>query len=522
MSFVREPLTDLASLPARVHQLIDPWARATPQAVAVSDAAGALTYSALAQETERLAAALRAAGVLAGERIILVCENCVAAALFVLAASRCDAWIVPVNARLAKAEIDAITAHSGARALFFTLAASREARALAQSYGASPFDFPGHGEIAVLWPAGARAPEPVEAAPERQVALLIYTSGTTGVPKGVMLSHRNIAYVAVAGAKIRATGPGDRIYCVLPVSHVYGIASVLFGTLANGGRLDLVARFSPADMARALREDAITVLYGVPAMYAKLLDHYRETGAAPSAPELHAARAGGAPLDLSLKQRFEAAFGVALGNGYGLTEAAATVAATRPSSPRADGSVGHGLPDLDLEIRDTAGAPVKKGDVGTLFVRGPNIMLGYYRDAAATAAVLDARGFFDTGDLARELDDGAIEIAGRMKELIIRSGFNVYPPDVEQAINAHPDVLHSAVVGRAVEGNEEVIAFVEAAPGRALDTEALRSWLRGHLAPYKIPSLVITGPLPATSTGKILKSKLKARASAPDFPAKGE
>ena len=521
MSWTPEARTDLATLPARVHLLIEPWVAATPDAIAVSDATGALSYRAFAQAGARLAAQLRQEGIKPGDRLILICENCVAAALFIFAASRCDAWIVPVNARMARGEIDAIAAHSGARALFFTVAASREARALSESFAARPFGFAEAGEISVCWPETARQPEKVEAAPEKQVAVLIYTSGTTGSPKGVMLSHRNLAYIAVAGAKVRATGPGDRIHCVLPVSHVYGIGSVLFGALSNGARLDLVARFTPAEMARALRDDAITVLYGVPAMYAKLLDYYRETGTAPLAPKLHAARAGGAPLDLDLKQRFEAAFGLTLGNGYGLTEAAATVAATRPHSPRADCAVGQRLPDLDIEIRDDTGACVKCGEVGTLFVRGPNIMLGYYRDEAATRAVFDARGFFDTGDLAREIDDQAIEIAGRMKELIIRSGFNVYPPDVEQAINAHPDVLQSAVVGRAVEGNEEVIAFVEAAPGRVIDAGALRGWLRERLAPYKIPSAIVVAALPVTSTGKILKSKLKAVAGAPGFALKG-
>jgi acyl-CoA synthetase (AMP-forming)/AMP-acid ligase II len=333
-------------------------------------------------------------------------------------------------------------------------------------------------------------------------AALVYTTGTTGNPKGVMLSHRNLLFVAAVSSRLRGLAPGDLAYGVLPISHVYGLTSVLLGTLYAGACLQLAPRFTPQAMLDAIRTGGLTIVQGVPAMYARLLELCDANGIErPLASKLRFAYAGGSPLDPMLKQSVETLLGVPLHNGYGLTEAAPTVSQTRLDAPRLDTSVGHAIPGVELRV---------EGPDGRLLVRGPNVMQGYYRDPDGTAAVLGSDGWLDTGDLARQDADGALFIAGRSKELIIRSGFKVYPLEVETVLNAHPAVTQSAVVGRALEdGNEEVLAFVQPAAGSALAPDELAQWAADRLAPYKRPSrIVLMKNLPAAPSGKVLKHLL--------------
>jgi acyl-CoA synthetase (AMP-forming)/AMP-acid ligase II len=325
-----------------------------------------------------------------------------------------------------------------------------------------------------------------------------------------MLSHRNLLFAAMTGAGLRRLAPGDRVYAALPVSHVFGLASVSMSALLAGAALHLVPRFTPEGLAAALAHEGISVVPGVPAMYARLLDHLRRTGRAVLAPRVRFLYAGGAPLDAQLKADVEALFGQPLHNGYGLTETSPTVSQTRLDAPRADLSIGPPVPGIEIRIVDGEGRAVGHGATGELHVRGPNVMLGYYRAPELTAAALGADGWLRTGDLARADEAGNLFIAGRSKELIIRSGFNVYPIEVEGVLNQHPAVSQSAVVGRAVAGDEEVVAFVELRAGAAATAEELRAFAAERLAPYKRPGeVVVLAALPATSTGKVLKSRLR-------------
>jgi long-chain acyl-CoA synthetase len=250
-------------------------------------------------------------------------------------------------------------------------------------------------------------------------------------------------------------------------------------------------------------------------MYVRLLE-YLEAGVQPfTAPQLRFIYAGGSPLDPALKGNIERLTGLTLHNGYGLTEAAPTVTQTRLDSPRSDCSVGMALPGVELRVVDTLGRDVLPGEAGELWVRGPNVMRGYYRNTELTAQAISAEGWLNTGDMARLAEDGALFIVGRTKELIIRSGFNVYPAEIEAVLNAHPAVTLSAVVGRAVAGNEEVVAFVELAPGLQASALELAQFAEHRLAPYKRPAeIVILPALPASATGKILKQRLRMMAEA--------
>lgn len=511
-----------SALPERIHGIIGPWVSSQPDAIAVEDMAGRMSYAGLAVAIEEAAGALRAAGLRPGDRLLVVCENCSAAVVLVFAASRLNAWAALVNARLSPREIDTFMAHSGARLSLFLAATSGEAAQHAARLGAATVDWPGVGSLAVAPRDEACLPEALYASAQLQVAALVYTSGTSGHPKGVMLSHGNLIFVADNNRVLRGLRPGDRVYGVLPLAHVYGLTSIMLTSLHCGATLVLAARFDPRRLARALAEEGITVLHGVPAIYAKLLDWAQRESVHLRAPQLRIAQAGGAPLDQALKDDFERTFGVVLHNGYGMTETAPTMAQTRLDAPRRDCSVGPPVPRLQIRILDK-GVAVAPGQIGELHVRGPSVMRGYYRDPDQTREVVDAEGWLNTGDLVRQDADGALHVVGRSKELIIRSGFNVYPVEVEQVLNAHPLVVHSAVVGRRVPNNEEVVAYVEPVAGAGLTVEILAAYLRDRLSPYKQPAeIVLLEHLPATPTGKILKNQLRQLAAAARVDAAGK
>ncbi len=455
-----------------------------------------LSYGDLRAQAAAAAGALAAHGVRPGDRVMLVAENCAAFAVMAFALSRAGAWVLPVNARHSAEELDAVAAHSGARCLAFTAAASPAAAEHAARCGADR----GIGGTVLTGAAGCD-PEPVPDDPAERVAAVLYTTGTTSAPKGVMLSHANLVWNAQSSAWLRELVPGDIVLGVLPGSHIFGFSSTMLAAFHAGATARFLPRFTPEAVLAALAAGA-SAMPAVPQMYERILTHLHRTGSALVAPRLRYISAGGAPLDPALKARTEAAFGLPLNNGYGITECSPTVAATRPAAPRGDVSAGPALPGVEIwaENADACG-------VGELIVRSPGVMRGYYRDTEATAAALPEPGVFRTGDLGRIDPDGSVHVLGRVKELIIRSGFNVYPPEIEAMLTRHRDVLQAAVVPRATGGNEEVLAFVMARPG--LTESALAGWLRDRLAPYKQPQhILIVGSFPTAPTGKVLKHRL--------------
>jgi acyl-CoA synthetase (AMP-forming)/AMP-acid ligase II len=474
---------------------------------------------------------------------MVVGENSVAQVALIFAAASIDAWVVNANSRLSAREIDQFREHSGARRVIYCSGVSPEAEAHGERHGAQRETWLfGEWMTGPLNDSPAAAPEPVAAGASfsaQQPAALIYTTGTTGQSKGVMLSHRNLLFIAAVSSTLRGLTPADRAYGVLPISHVYGLASVMLGTLYAGACLHLQPRFSVDALLHALREERLTILQGVPAMYARLLEAVGQQGAGGDTAargsggpggsggaggaggvrnralgaSLRFAYAGGSPLDPVLKRQVEALLGQPLHNGYGMTESSPTISQTRLDAPRSDTSVGYAIPGVETRIVAADGQDAPAGTAGELWVRGPNLMLGYYKEPELTAAAINADGWLNTGDVARQDPDGALFIVGRTKELIIRSGFNVYPLEVETVLNAHPAVAQSAVVGRAAgDGEEEIIAYVEL-DRRHLAAEPiaeLHAHLAAALSPYKCPTRIIPmQALPAAATGKILKSQLR-------------
>ncbi|RZN25994.1 long-chain fatty acid--CoA ligase [Bradyrhizobium sp. Leo121] len=498
----------MANLPNRIHEVIDRHVAATPDRTALIDDGGSLTYRELDRAIGGTADALRALGIRAGDRIMIVSENAIPLACLLFAASRLDAWAIVVNPRLSPRELDQIRDHSGARRVFLTTDVSKEAAAHAARYSAPVQDVGPLYGIGVSALNEATSPEPVEADGASQVAVLIYTSGTTGTPKGVMLTHRNLLFSAQTTAALRNMTSDDVQYCVLPISHIVGI-SLLTMTLMTGATVRLVAKYDPAALVQAMAEEGITILNGVPATYQRLLEYKRTSGLSKlNRGALRLISVAGAPLDLDLKSRVEQELGLPLLNGYGITECSPGISGIRPEAPRADHGVGTLLPGLEARIVGRDGKLVASGAVGELHVRGANVMRGYYRAPDLTAKAIDPDGWFNTGDLAR-FEGDCLYIVGRTKEMIIRSGFNVYPAEIEAVLSTHDAVVQCAVVGRPVEGNEEVVAFVQLLQGSKATAEDLMAHVAPQLTSYKRPSeIILLDALPATSTGKILKHKL--------------
>lgn len=495
-------------LPRRIHEVTARQVAKAADRIALVEDGACWSYRELEQRVSEIAAVLSTLGIRAGDRMVIVSENCIALAALLLATSRLDAWAIVANPRSSARELDQIRDHSGARRMFFTSGISKEAAAHASRYGA------GNQRIGPLLEVGvgplneSAIVEPVEADPGKQVAVLIYTSGTTGAPKGVMLSHDNLLISAKTTASIRKMNEDDKIYLVLPISHIVGI-SLLIMTLMTGGTVRMVSKYDPAATARAIAEEGVTILNGVPATYQRLLEYKSVSGVEQLARgSLRLIGVAGAPLDLNLKLRVEKEFGLPLLNGYGITECSPGISGVRFDAPRADQAVGTLLPGVEARVRTLDGIPTARGEVGELHVRGRNVMLGYYRAPDLTAKAIDSEGWFNTGDLAR-YDGDCLYIVGRTKEMIIRSGFNVYPAEVEAVLSSHKDVVQCAVVGRTADGNEEIVGFVQLLPGSRVTPDDLMSFIRFQLTSYKRPSkIIILDALPATSTGKILKHKL--------------
>ena len=365
------------------------------------------------------------------------------------------------------------------------------------------------------WDALLDGPEiagPAGVAPE-DLAVLQYTGGTTGAPKGAMLTHRNLAAnIRQLEAWAPEIQPGtERTLAVLPFFHVFALTVVMGVSLAVGAELILLPKYEPRMLIAALRRTRPTLFHGVPTLFKAVLD---KGATAADLASVKLCISGGAALPLEIRRRFEATAGCRLVEGYGLTEAAPVCFCNPLDRDPRDGSIGLPLPGLRAEIRalDEPRRVLPPGERGELVVAGPNVMAGYWKRPAETAATLGEDGFLRTGDVAIMDEQGYVTLVDRIKDLIISSGFNVYPRTIEEALYAHPEVVAATVVGMADDyRGESAAAFVEPRPGSGLTVEALRAHLKDRLSPIEMPRLIeLRDTLPRTAVGKLSKKELKA------------
>jgi malonyl-CoA/methylmalonyl-CoA synthetase len=439
-----------------------------------------LTAAELEARTAAVAARFAAAGLRAGDRLLVSAAASVDLAVAHIAALRLGLVVVPVNTAFGPTEIGSVAA------------AANPALAVLDDPGRLP-GVPSTG-VAIDLPEGT-VPD-LDVAGAGDTALLVFTSGTTGTPKGVPLSHANLLATSASIEVAWRWTASDRLLLALPLFHVHGLGVGLHGTLLAGASAIILPRFEPDAVLDAIAATRATLMFGVPTMWVRL-------AASPRLAELAALRlcvSGSAALEPSTFAALEAGIGSPVIERYGMTETGMLVSNPYDGDRRA-GSVGLALPGVEvrLEEREGAGEPA-----GEILVRGPNVFAGYLDGAGAFAA--DA--WFRTGDLGRADPDGYLRIVGRSKELIITGGFNVYPRDVEEVLRDHPDVADVAVVGVPdPEWGERVVACVVSAD--IVDGRELLAWAAERLAPYKRPREVrFVDELPRNALGKVVRAAL--------------
>ena len=446
------------------------------------------TWGDVDRRVDGVAAQLSGAGVRPGDRVAIMLPNGAAFAASFWGVLRAGATVVPVNPAYTPPERDYILGDSGAGWIF------PPAPDLQLPDGVVPLD---------PFQDSARAVPTVEAA---QCAVICYTSGTTGRPKGALLSHANLLANLESFSELpRLQLQADDVRLgLLPFFHVFGLNVVLNAAARQGAAVLAVDRFSPRSTAAAMAEHGVTVAYGAPPVFAAL------AGADGLAlPGLRAAVSGADGLPVRVWQRFGERFGLEIVEGYGLTETA-PVLATNAAAPRARaGTVGLAVPDVTLRLVAPSGETIDSGE-GEIQARGPNVFSGYHARPDESAVVL-RDGWFSTGDVGSYDEDGYLRIVGRLKDMIIVSGFNVYPREVEDALLAHPDVAEAAVVGVPdARTGEQVRAAVVPKAGSDVTADALLGFCRERLARYKLPREIrLLATLPRLPTGKLARQALR-------------
>lgn len=493
----------------KIHELFDLRRKTQPDQVFLHTLSGPLTFAQLGCWIDQLEDELRAQGVRPGDRVLMVVENCPEHVALIFACSRVGAWACSINARVPAEEVDAFASQADARLTYFTSGISDTAAAHGARFSASD------SVIAGLSRSPVRESAQTEPAPlGEQVAAMIFTSGTTGAPKGVPVTHAGLLQFGRSVVACRAMTSQDRSHAYLPMTHIFGLGSLLIGSLTAGSSLLMRRRFDPADVFDALANHGVSVLHGPPALFARLLAWLDEQGIAqPVCPSLRYVYAGAAPLDLTLKKTIEARLGLPVYHGYGMSEYAGGATMVRMGRSRDDTSTGELLEGAEIRLVDAQGQDVAQGERGEIWLRGVGLMPGYFRDAKATAEVMRPGGWFASGDIGMWDAEQSLFVVGRLKEMIIRSGFNVYPGEIEAAILRAPGIRNAAVVGRReADGNEEILAFIEPEADAVLDKPALERHLRSQLAAYKCPTCIVeVAALPMTSSGKVLKRALLER-----------
>ena len=484
------------------------------QRVAVRSGDLALTVEALddlAQQCQRL---FTAHGVGRGDRVALVLPNVPHFIAAYYGALRAGASVVPLSPLMTASELTYIFNDCQPTAVVswvgFHEATAQAARKCgvntvftAAPQGAAPTGMPD------LFEAAAQAQGDATLVPtdSSDVAVIIYTSGTTGAPKGAALTHDNLVWNARLFAERVEMRRGDVTFAALPFFHSFGQSCIMNTSLHSGAEMVLQARFDAPQALDLVEKHGITVLMGVPSMQAALLAENRARPRDTSS--LRWMASGGSGLAAGLEAELAEEFGVPILQGYGLSETSPITHVCSPSTPRS-GSVGQPIWGIEQRLVDTDGRVLSVDEIGEVQVRGHAVMAGYYGRPEVTAAVIDADGWFSTGDLGTIDDDGYLRIVDRKKDLIIRNGHNVYPSDIEMVLSQHPSVSLSAVVGLPNETvGEEVAAVVMLKPGAMATTEELSAYVQERVARNSYPRVIdIVDELPLGPTGKVLKRSI--------------
>jgi long-chain acyl-CoA synthetase len=503
-----------------------------------------ITYGDLARQSEGFALALRLHGIQPGDRVALLLPNFPHFLPAYFGTLRAGAIALPMNPTYRPPEMQHIFSDAGVAAavvwseilpavqqslssqthlrfiISVTLPAGEVASAApstsptAASASAEQtiplFTFEQFlGEAAAVAAQG-KAPPPAAEPEQNDTAVILYTSGTTGKPKGAMLTHKNLLSNAQAVIQLAEMHDGDVLLSILPLFHSFGSTVCMVAPLLAGARIVLMPKFDPRRLLGMIQQHHVTLLAGVPSMYALLL---RTPVAAQDISSLRLCVSGGAALPGEVLRAFKDKFGIPLIEGYGLTETSPVATFNPPKGVQKAGSIGIPLPGVEVQVHDTLGNQLPPGEIGEIVVRGPNVMQGYYHLPEATAETI-RNGWLYTGDLGYRDEDGYFFLVDRAKDLIIKGGLNVYPRELEEVLLTHPKIAEAAVVGVGDQTKGESIkACITPHEGATLTKDEVIDFMRERVAPYKVPNLVEFYPipigLPKNSTGKVLKTELR-------------
>ncbi|MFP5220015.1 MAG: long-chain-fatty-acid--CoA ligase [Actinomycetes bacterium] len=469
-----------------------------------------LSWAELDDLVDRTAAGFRALGLAPGDRLAFQLGNTLEFPVVYFGALRAGLVAVPLNTGYTSAELRHALSDSGARALVVRRRGAAAAEQLAGDLDDLQHVVVADGDGAGSLPALQAAAEPGPVEPGRggeDLAVVLYTSGTSGRPKGAMLSHRallaNLEQTALIEPPV--VGTDDVVLLVLPLFHVYGLNAGLGAVARHGATGVLAERFDPVETLQEIRRYGVTNLLGAPPMYVawSMLPDVGDAFAG-----VRLAVSGAAPLPPDVLHRILDVTGHHVFEGYGLTETAPVLTSTLMSEVAKPDSIGRPVPGVELRLVDESGHPVEEGDPGEIVVRGPNLFSGYWPDGREGP---DEDGWFATGDVAYLDDDGDLHLVDRRRELILVSGFNVYPREVEDVLLTHPDIEEAAVIGTAHPyTGESVKALVVQRDGARLTADDVIAHAAASLARFKCPTSVeFVDELPYSATGKVSKGKLR-------------
>ena len=485
-----------------------------PEKTAVRHEGVETTFRQLDCATNRLANGLTRLGLLPGDRCMVMMPNSIHYIALYYALAKMGVAMIPVSFLFRSHELTYILKDAAPKAFIGASPYLEEISRVFAQHGAPPIALalnpPSQGLFQDLETAYAEK-DTFEIHPTRpdDTLNILYTSGTTGDPKGGVLTHGNLARNAAILARMRGTIEPDTVVIgALPLYHVYGITSVMNGSMYLGLTVELFTHFEPEAVIAVTEREQRTIFFGVPTMLNRLIQAAEEHP--PKRTSLKFCISGGASLPVEFIKRFETLFATKIHEGYGLTECPVCVENPydRPAKP---GSIGRPIPEFSARIVADDGKELASGEIGELLIKGPAVMKGYLNRPAATEETI-REGWLHTGDIARMDDDRYIYIVDRKKDLVIRGGYNVYPREIEEVIYQIPEVSEAAVYGVPhPDLGEEIVAMVLPKEGASIDPEEIKAYVKERVAAYKYPRIVtvVREPLPKSGSGKILKKEIR-------------
>lgn len=487
-------------LPSSLPRMLAERVRSAPHQMAVIVGEERFTYQDLWDHSGHAALYLQHAGIGVGDRVMLRLSNTWSFVVWLFGSMRAGALVVPTNYRFSPTE------------LFPLSTLIDPAITVCETSDEDLAKLPGRLVDERAYMQGRSTPLEMPEMSANAVAILFLTSGTSGLPKAVPLSHENMLTSVETYRRIFNLRSTDSTFITVPLFHVTGLIAQLLAILSAGGTAILAKRFREESFLDVMQKHGITVFFGVPTIFVRLLHHTRTTGV-PRLPDWRVAASGGAPIPMGLVVALKNTWPqLAVFNTYGMTEVSSPATILpETEAQRRPGSVGYPVPFAQLRVADPqTGRDVKHGGVGELWIRGPMVSQGYWHESERNAC-FTRDGWLRSGDLARIDDEGFVYIVDRLKDLINRGGEKISPGEVEQVLYQHPDILEVSVVGvpDAVWG-ENVAALVVPKPQGAINYTELQAWVSHCLSRYKVPRVWVVGSeLPKNPNGKVDKKAVK-------------